>query len=127
MTRKSMAEDETLPARSVAVIEYRWSPTPLERPPVSVPAHGTSMPDPPSVAEQDGVGTAPSTCLLPSTMLEESCGPTESMLIPETVTLVSLPAASTAVPIADWFAPFAEMTTSAGHVATPDRSSSQEN
>src|SRR5438094_6025471 len=48
-----------------------------------------------------------------------------SMLIPETVVLVLLPALSVAVPVADWAAPAARRVTGLGQLAIPDRTSAQ--
>src|SRR6266545_5462862 len=48
-----------------------------------------------------------------------------SMLMPPTVALRALPAASRAVPATDWPAPLSSSFASAGQVATPERTSAQ--
>src|SRR5919201_5532113 len=60
-----------------------------------------------------------------ATPLTVITGFSASMLMPLTVVLAELPAASTAVPVTDWLAPFVVSPWSAGQVAIPESESPQ--
>ena len=105
-----------LPALSVQVaVADRLPPSP-----VTIESPGWAAgPDNGSVQVQSTV-TSPVCHPLENEPL--STGAVLSMLMPETVSLAELPAASVAVPVTDWLAPSAS-TLSAVFEATPDRSS----
>ena len=116
----------TLPARSATVaVAERLSPSPS----MTVSAgHAPAMPESGSSQVQC---TTTSPRYQPSAFgcvvtAPEIVGAVLSMLMSLTVTSAVLSAASTAVPVTDWFAPSASIFVSV-HEAMPDRASSHEN